>query len=338
YGHFDASILPGIYILTATLEGYDTFTTEIEVIANETTLVEIILQYIEAPSAIWVELSEYYTADIFWNNITLSKDSLYRVFQSYTLLRKYDEEDWQIITEGLIDTTYSDSLLFEPDGDYKYGVKAIFETGQTEITESEPFNLFRFVDIAFNLSLSNGAAPVSIYLTMTGLDSIYSQSFSDTTDVSGVLHFADVFMTDYSIEINKDGYISIIDTITISVDTTEFWYVLQEQISSFTGNTIPHTYAISQNYPNPFHCGSNRVSGTKICYQLPKFSGVRIYIYNIRGEKIRSLIDEKKEPGYYEVTWNGRDDNNKTLSSGIYFYKLQVGNKVIDTKKCLILR
>ena len=336
-GFFEASILPDTYILTATLEGYDTFTTEIEVVANETTLVNIILQYIEDPSAIWVELSEYYTADIFWNSIPSATGKPSRVFQSYTLLRKYNEEDWQIIAEGLTDTTYSDSLLLEPDGDYKYGVKAIFETGQSEITESEPFNLFRFVDVAFNLSLSNGAAPVRIYLTMTGLDSIYSQSFSDTTDATGVLHFADVYMTDYSINVSKEGYVSIIDTITISADTTEFWYVL-DPIVSTSVHPHPSNYAIFQNYPNPFHCGSNGVSGTKICYQLPKFSDIKMYIYNIKGEKVRTLINEKKEPGYYEVIWNGKDDNNRTLSSGIYFYKLQVGSKVIDTKKCLILR
>lgn len=172
---------------------------------------------------------------------------------------------------------------------------------------------------------------------MSGLDSIYSQDFSDTTGTSGVLHFADVYMTDYLLIFEKEGYVTLHDTITISPDSTEFWYVLQKQVS-ISNKRFPDRYAISQNYPNPFYFGANRISETKICYQLPKFSVVKIYVYNIKGEKVRTLVNTRKESGYYEIGWNGRDDNNRTLSSGIYFYKLQVGNKVIDIKKCLILR
>jgi len=336
-GFFEASILPGTYILTATLKGYDTFTTEIEIVADETTIVNIILQYIEAPENIWVDVSEDYTANVFWNSIPSATGKPSHVFQSYTLLKKYNEEDWQIIVEGLTDTTYSDSLLLEPDGVYRYGVKAIFETGQSEITESEPFSLFRFVGVEFNISLSDGATPVGISLNMSGLDSIYSQNFSDTTGPSGVLHFADVYMTDYSLIFEKEGYVTLHDTSTISPDSTEFWYVLQKQVS-ISNKRFPNSYAISQNYPNPFYFSSNGVSETKICYQLPKSSVVKIYVYNIKGEKVRTLVNTRKDPGYYEIGWNGRDDNNRILSSGIYFYKLQVGNKVIDTKKCLILR
>jgi hypothetical protein len=96
----------------------------------------------------------------------------------------------------------------------------------------------------------------------------------------------------------------------------------------------PVEYSLEQNYPNPFN------PSTKIRYQLPKETKVTIKIYDILGAEVISLVDEKKEPGYYEVELNGKD-----LSSGIYFYRMMAsdlstgsGQVFVETKKMILLR
>ena len=100
-------------------------------------------------------------------------------------------------------------------------------------------------------------------------------------------------------------------------------------IISGTGNivsSIPEKYFLSQNYPNPFN------PSTKIKYDLPKKGLVMIRIYDILGREISNLVNEVKAPGSYIVEF---DSNN--LSSGVYFYKLEVNN-FSDMKKMILIR
>jgi len=84
-----------------------------------------------------------------------------------------------------------------------------------------------------------------------------------------------------------------------------------------TAYTKP-TYALFQNYPNPFG------SGTTIRYQLPKTGKVTIGIYNLLGERIATLVDEQQKAGHYNAYWNGKDDRGNRIASGIYFCRMDV--------------
>ncbi len=86
------------------------------------------------------------------------------------------------------------------------------------------------------------------------------------------------------------------------------------------------------NYPNPFNPETN------IVFNLPEDGDVQLDIYNIKGQKIRSLINEQFQPGKHSVAWNGKDTNDKQVCSGIYFYKLSVNSKAEAIKKCLLLK
>ena len=94
--------------------------------------------------------------------------------------------------------------------------------------------------------------------------------------------------------------------------------------------------SLKQNYPNPFN--PDKIRNTKIQYSLLHKSNVSLKIYNIKGELVKTLVDEKKRAGSYTETWDGKDNNNNPINTGIYFYRLEVGNRVIDTKNCLILK
>jgi hypothetical protein len=99
------------------------------------------------------------------------------------------------------------------------------------------------------------------------------------------------------------------------VGTTDF---LREKASDYL--LVPKEFKLVQNYPNPFNPSTN------IRYQLPKSSQVNIDIYNILGQKVISLLSEKQEPGYYQLEWDGLNQSNQFVSSGIYFLQLRTKN------------
>ena len=86
------------------------------------------------------------------------------------------------------------------------------------------------------------------------------------------------------------------------------------------------------NYPNPFN------PFTTIKFNLIESGEVKLIIYNIKGQKVKTLMDCYTSPGDFELVWNGTDDNNKPVSSGIYLYKLKVNDKTLATRKCILLK
>jgi hypothetical protein len=93
-----------------------------------------------------------------------------------------------------------------------------------------------------------------------------------------------------------------------------FWYSMVIYLPVVEGfeNQLPTKYELFQNYPNPF----NPV--TAIRYSVPKSSEVRIEVFNIRGQKITTLVNTNKPAGFYEVNFDATN-----LSSGYYFYHLK---------------
>ncbi|MBK8382664.1 MAG: T9SS type A sorting domain-containing protein, partial [Ignavibacteria bacterium] len=78
-------------------------------------------------------------------------------------------------------------------------------------------------------------------------------------------------------------------------------------------NLFPEKYELEQNYPNPFN------PATIINYQLSMFSNVSLKVYDVLGQEVKTLVNENKPAGRYEVTFNGAD-----FPSGVYFYRLVV--------------
>ena len=95
--------------------------------------------------------------------------------------------------------------------------------------------------------------------------------------------------------------------------------------------TPPKDFGMSQNYPNPFN------SQTKIEFQLPSHSSVKLEIFNILGEKIKTLLNDEKSPGYYSINWEGKNDFGNSVNSGIYFVKFS-SDKFSDIKKMTLLK
>ncbi|GEM_PF-2144363 len=96
-----------------------------------------------------------------------------------------------------------------------------------------------------------------------------------------------------------------------------------------SNSTIIFEFRLNQNYPNPFN------PGTTISYQLPAGSHTTLKVYDILGKEIATLVDGYKNAGSYEVEFNAGQISS--LSSGVYFYKLQAGN-FVQTRKMILIK
>jgi hypothetical protein len=94
---------------------------------------------------------------------------------------------------------------------------------------------------------------------------------------------------------------------------------------------IPTVFALEQNYPNPFN------PSTTIRYQIPTDASVSLIIYNVQGQKIRTLLSKEQKAGYYSTVWDGRNEAGQTVSSGLYLYRVQAGS-FVATQKMIMLK
>jgi len=103
------------------------------------------------------------------------------------------------------------------------------------------------------------------------------------------------------------------------------------ETSSVEQGSVSSTLLEVTNFPNPFN------PETKISFSIDSEQNVELKVYNILGQKIRTLVDEPKRSGYHRIVWDGTDDRGVQVPSGVYFYRL-TGNETVVRKKMLLLK
>ena len=128
----------------------------------------------------------------------------------------------------------------------------------------------------------------------------------------------------------KDQYVSDGD------DCAWIDYIKFPPLQGQTGNIVSdlsfEKSKLIGNYPNPFN------PTTTISFRIPTESKIEIVVFNIKGQKVRSLTDRSYQAGIHQIKWNGKDLNNNAVSSGVYFYKFNVNNRTEDIRKCILLK
>ncbi len=116
-------------------------------------------------------------------------------------------------------------------------------------------------------------------------------------------------------------------------------FSISPNLLSINENAIPESYCLNQNYPNPF----NPV--TTIQFGLPEQSDVILRIYDITGRQVKTWTVTQMKAGYHELLWNGTNDFNQKVSTGIYIYRMQAGSpstgsgqRFIETKKMIFMK
>jgi hypothetical protein len=141
---------------------------------------------------------------------------------------------------------------------------------------------------------------------------------------------------------------------TTAQDSTTYWYYVTGVYSSgdWTGESfashkdightgfvgingetlpIPGSFFLAQNYPNPFN------PTTTISFGLPKAADITLDVFNVLGQKVRTLITGHQDAGYKTFVWDGRDAVGKSVASGLYFYRLDAGD-FQQSKKMMLLK
>ena len=104
---------------------------------------------------------------------------------------------------------------------------------------------------------------------------------------------------------------------------------VREMVSS--PESRPSGFSLSQNHPNPFN------PTTSFKFSLTKSARVKIDILNILGQRVKTLVDEDMRPGAYLADWDGKDEDGNSVSSGVYFYRMQAGD-FSDAKRMVLLK
>jgi len=123
---------------------------------------------------------------------------------------------------------------------------------------------------------------------------------------------------------NTDDILNIFDKFLVWFDASRL--DVENEVT-----TVPKAFSLKQNYPNPFN------PTTSITYSIPRNEFVRLTIYNMLGQKVRTLVSSRQVANEYRINWDGRDDNGLEVPSGVYFYNMEAGSYV-STKKMVLMK
>jgi hypothetical protein len=169
--------------------------------------------------------------------------------------------------------------------------------------------------LSYSAKLNNGS-PLPSWLTFNPV----TKTFSGTPSSPGAITIV----------------ITATDTAKASASTTFSITIANPTGVEESKNQIPKESMLYQNYPNPFN------PTTMISYRITAFNNVKLTIYNVLGQKIKTLVNSFQNVGEHSIVWNGTDNSNKPINSGVYFYRLVIsdlfgGKDVISMQKKMIL-
>lgn len=128
------------------------------------------------------------------------------------------------------------------------------------------------------------------------------------------------------VDLDKD--VTFTGIVAGHLDVSANAILAKPALASDNVDSAPVAFSLGQNYPNPFN------PATTIRYTLPEQANVRLVIYNVLGQEVRTLVNELQSPGAYSVVWNGTDHVGRFVASGIYFYRIDAG--VFDTTRRML--
>ncbi|RKY57265.1 MAG: hypothetical protein DRP96_10220, partial [Candidatus Neomarinimicrobiota bacterium] len=235
---------------------------------------------------------------------------------------------------------------------YAVGDKVEFVAGVKEY-----YGLTEVIDVVSSQKVGTGTVTEEVVTSADiAADSASSEPFegalikiNDVT-VTEILTYGDFEVTDaegYTVQIGGSDAYSYepvvgdhIDFITGNLTYSYGKYeVLPRSDADFGAivsvvddeQTVPVTYKLEQNYPNPFN------PTTTIQYGIAKEGLVKLTIYNILGQEVKTLVNTSQNAGVYKIQWNGLDNQNRMVANGIYIYRI-VSNDFVKSKKMVFLK
>ncbi|MCG2715628.1 MAG: T9SS type A sorting domain-containing protein, partial [Candidatus Marinimicrobia bacterium] len=261
--------------------------------------------------------------DSMWSGIWVYDDSLRpnkgdwvritgTVEENYGVTRINDLTDFQVITEGygVPEPVTVSTFEISTTGDNGEAYESIL-IQVLNVTVSKPFpdGSGNFCEFEIN----DGSGGVRVDDAMSSFNGNLDSTYKADHTIEKLIGLGYYSYGDY--KMLPRGYDDIIGHVTAVEDEPH----------------IVNKYRLNQNFPNPFN------NETTIRFAVASSDPVTLTIYNILGQPIRNLYRGAIIPGSYDISWNGRDNGGKTVSTGIYFYKLE-GQDFSSTKKMLFIK
>ena len=249
----------------------------------------------------------------------------------YTYVPVLDDFLYSII--GVVDYTYGNFKL-EPRNDDDLNITGLevypntilFLTNQACMGKDFTISNFSEEDIIINNINNEGWSVFAWYIDPWTLTFPYTLNPGELLDLTVKVNFPTrCFERDI-----------VTDTIFVETDVglkKVTLYFDTDLYSSTDDNTISTENTLIGNYPNPFK------PSTTISFELntENTEDTELIVYNLKGQKVKTLMNEKLEAGKHIIIWDGTDQTNKPVSSGIYFYKLTAGS-IMQTKKMILIK
>ena len=255
-----------------------------------------------------------------YNNVELTWDAGSTGALGYKVYK-----DGSLLVEIEPVTAYIDEAV--DGGTYSYYVTAIYDSG-----ESDPSNT---ISVELVLPVPTGLEAESIGTNVslswdaigTNRDFVEYQIYRDDEFLDSTIQ---LFYFDQGV---PTGTYSYYLTAEYSGDwESEPSNIVEIDHTDANGIQIPIVNSLNGNYPNPFN------PTTIISFSVAKTSSlVNLEIYNLKGQKIKTLVNEILSAGNHSVVWNGTDNKEKAVASGAYLYKMKTGNYV-STKKMILMK
>ena len=234
---------------------------------------------------------------------------------------------WTDLTPNVITTLDYQDLGWAniTDGAYRWAVRALYGH---EVPSAASFS--NVIVILTETGMISGVVRTQNNQPIPGA-LITAGEYSTTTNNSGAYSIiADI--GSYSVQVSANNYKgqTVEDIVVRANQTTTVNFVLIPALAMDDPLLPVAQTALLGNYPNPFN------PSTTITYALGDPGQVSLVIYNLKGQKVKTLLNQNQASGRYQVIWNGRDDNDRPISSGLYYYVMKTGTYKALRKMLLI--
>jgi hypothetical protein len=237
------------------------------------------------------------------------------------------EVAWTLLTPNIIsETGFADADWINcPYGNYRWAIKAIYTN---DVLSAPAFS--NIISHISQIGTIAGLVRTAENEPIEGVN-ITAGEYSTSTNAMGA-YILQVSAGYYTVTASKDGYVAYTQpNVGVVVgQTTTLHFTLQSVANEDNIHPVVAT-ALNACSPNPF----NR--NTTIRYTVKSATPVTVEIYNLLGQKVRTLVNETKTQGEFTVLWDALDDNGAKVSTGVYFYKMKAG-KYSATKKMILMK
>ena len=222
------------------------------------------------------------------------------------------EDEWVAVTdEPTAELNFSDTGWADlENGDYRWAVKAVYTNNVTSVASfSNILNKFTQTGMIVGTVRQKNNTPIVGASVTNGTVSATTNSMGAYTLVVPIGY--------HSVTASAAGYDSLtVDDVLVNYNlATTVNFVLQE-----TSNADDHlpvvATALNGNYPNPFN------PETTISYSVKEAGRVKLEVYNIKGQLVRTLVDEEQTTGHYKLVFDAKDDRGRSIASGVYMLRM----------------